>query len=70
MKKIMLILFAILVIMSLSACAGETSEPTEADTEAPEVAAPEEEAPEEEAPAGPETIKIGTLKKIPRQGMI
>ena len=36
MKKLMLILFTILMIISLSACGEDTAEPTAVDTEAPE----------------------------------
>ena len=67
MKKLLLILFTLLILISLSACGDDAEEPPAEEAEAPEVEAPEEPAPEEAAPAGPETIKIGT--SAPLTGM-
>ena len=62
MKKILAMLLALMMVLSLAAC-GASEAPAEEPAEAPEAEAPAEEAPAEEAPA--ETYTVGICQLVP-----
>lgn len=64
MKKILAMLLALMMVLSLAACGGNST-PAEEPAEAPEAEAPEAEAPEAEAPAEGGVLTMATNAYFP-----